>query len=238
MYGVYGSVTDSRAVMELFDTSPVYDERGIWRMTRKQLFWRGVLIDSTQAALKTKIETLLAGVSDNNANAGFYHDDGTVSPWFLETSSALGGVRIIHRVFPNLDDPGVYATGIPYRIGFEALYPAVTASPMIFRETIRYIGNCGPRRAWAELPTGSPTSEIVNQSTLQFIVQDGTALALLGVPLHSDPAFPNYENVDRRSIKFIGTESAGANLAQIHAGVEWHYEFTCPTPQFALPNFR
>lgn len=244
MYVSQNNITHTAAnaaVVERFTVEPIRDRRGIWRTTRKRMFLRGTIVDSTatQATILAALDTLSAAYSGDNFDIALYHDDGTRSHYYLTSSGSLGGVKVVLRDFPALgDDPSQYCTGVDYRIVCEAEYPANELSPMEWQERLEFVGNGGPRYDYYEPVVGPPVRYIAQQRTLQLVVQSGSALGLSGYPLVADPIWPQLELPHLRKITPTGPTNTGANLRYAYFGMAWSYTFLSPTPLSGLPNFR
>lgn len=226
------------AVVERFTVDPVRDDRGIWRTTRKRMYLRGVVIDDTQADIRTKLDAIQNAYGGDNFDIALYEDDGTRSHYYLTSGDSLGGVKVVARDYPELGQPSQYATGVDYRIIVEAEYPANELSPMVFRETVEFIGDCGPRYSYQPNRTGVPIRILEQERTTQEIKQSGFSLGLTGYPLIPNPLLPDLEERRMRNVEIIGPQAAGSNLRFVHFGMRWSYTFVSPVPQIVFPNVR
>lgn len=229
---------DNAAVVERFTVDPVRDARNIWRTTRKRMFLRGVVKGSSQSAIRAELDAVQFAYGGDNFDIALYEDDGTRSHYYLTSGDSLGGVRVVVRDYPELGQPCQYATGVDYRIIVEADYAANELSPMVFRESVEFSGDCGPEYGYHLPVTGVPTRYVEKQNTLQTIIQSGFALGLTGYPLIPNPLLPALEERNLRNVSEIGPEAAGMNLRFVHWGMRWSYTFRSPTPQIVFPNVR
>jgi hypothetical protein len=238
MYFKYGTFQhdDNTVTLSSVSQRQIYSGRGRRQIERKRLQLSGVLIASTQAAIKTAIDELIAAYADDGKDAGLYHDDDSVSSHFLDSSASLGGVRVVSGPSFPRGDGAEYATGRDFTIVLEADFPVSGEQLSSFQESLRIVGTGGPRFAVVEVLNGLPQPQLVQQRTSVVATQSGRAVALSAYPLVPPPIFPVFELQDRRE---IGQGSPTLNGNEfVNFPVSWVYHFHAPGPLFARPNRR
>lgn len=238
-----------------FAAETILDSQGRPERIRKTISIQGEIIAAGQAAIRTAINGLEAAYAKHGFDAGLYHDDGTPSPHFLDSSQSLTGVRVISLEFPE-GDGAQYATGRSYAITLQADYqPTRAAAANIggggaggrnvessngattsFQETLQFIGAGGPRKILRETLRGFPITQIAAQRTICRAIQTGSATGLLGAPIAPSPLWPVLEVSEKREVNIIGPQGEGAAL--LNWGVAWSYQFESPRPLFGRPNRR
>lgn len=221
-----------------YEVIPQLSDRGRPETTRIRMHVIGeILVDQTlttptarQADLNTKITTLINAYSLANMdqNCGLYHNDGTITRHKLESSATnaanISGVRMVYRSWPK-GDPAEYATMRSFYIILEAIYRDLESQLVSYSEKVHGIGTTGPRHSWTEHATGLPTREIINQRTVQTLIQEGYAIGFDGWPAQflygSGPLFPNLEQLNRRQITRSGPNFMGRQFAYYR--VDWRY---------------
>lgn len=238
MYFQYGSYRHPAGEVQIsFATERIPASESEPPKLRKTFALTGVLIANGQAAIRSAIESLQSAYAHHGCDAGLYHDDGSRSPHFLDSSAALNGVRVAAFDFPR-GDGAEYATHRSYQIRLEAEFGEISGPnrEFAFQETLRFVGTGGPRRVWRETLRGRPVRQIVAQQTLCKAFQTGSASGRVAPPHAPSPLWPGFEIAQRRDIEIIAP--ANTSDAASSWGVQWSYEFESPRPLFGLPRSR
>jgi len=238
MYFKYGSYQhpDNEVNLTSFTQRRIYNARGTVERIVKTMQLQGVLIASTQTAIKSAIGTLENAYVNDGKDAGLYHDDGTPSHHFLDSSQSLSGVRVLSLDYPK-SDGAEYATQRAYTITLEAVFPVSGGDNLLaFNETLRIVGTGGPRIATIETLTGSPQVQTINQQTKVLAQQFGRAIGLLQYPSAPAPLFASVEHQDRREITQGSPTFEGGRFTNYE--ISWAYHFESPGPLFARPHAR
>jgi hypothetical protein len=237
MYFKYGNYSHDANTVTLTSVTrrAILSPRGRRLFMRERLQLSGTLFASTQATIKSAIDDLEAAYADDGKDAGLYHDDGTVSSHFLDSSASLGGVRVVSGPGYPRGDGAEYATGRDFTIILEADFPS-GEQLISFQETLRISGTGGPRFTIVEVLNGPPQPQLVQQRTSVVATQNGRAVGLSAYPFPSPPIFPVFELQDRREIS-MGSPTLNNN-AYVNWPVSWVYHFHSPGPLSAQPNRR
>lgn len=237
---IYGSYNFGENAVKITLTQRAVYSRGRPFLTRKRLTLDGELYPATatQAAIKTKIVALESAFSVNGQDCGLLHDNGTRSAHYLDSSSSIGGTKVLALDYPDGSGrKGQYATQRSFHIEVEADYPVSGADFLIsFNEKLEFQGDCGPRGLWVETLTGPPQLQTVNQRTTQIVTQQGNAVGYLSNPFIPAPIFPGLEHRDRRRVNYSSPILDGNRF--VNWGVSWSYTFESAQPLFAQPNRR
>lgn len=193
----------------------------------------GVLIASSQSALKTAILDFEAAMQDGR-DVALFHDDNAKSAHFLNNSSSISGVRLVAFDYPK-NDGSEYATQRSFTITLEAEYPGNNDGLISFEESLVFLGTGGPKRILIETLTGIQ-EQITKRRTIQRIIQAGSAMGRNAFPKFPNPLFPRDEAEDRRSIRHAGPTFDGNQYTNY--GVNWVYHYETARAVFGNPNFR
>ncbi len=234
-----GTALDDNQVEWSESTSYNRDERKNRRSMTRKVMLKGFVKGSTEAELKSKINALYSLFAADGGDLVLYHNGGAVtSAHQMLNATSLTGVMVVSGPdFAN--GSGVeYATERTYTVSLEAEYPIANSDNFLaFTEQVRIVGTGGPRRAGIELITGNPQIQIVNQKTLMYATQSGSAMGW-----SSEPPFPGpipvlapYENVDKRSYTPISPKWKGNAFREF--GVSWSYEFMGVNLPLVLPTY-
>lgn len=238
MYFQYGSYQHAENSVNLTVSKRAnLNARGFTSHTTWQMTLEGVLIPSnaTQTQIRNDIQQLEIAYSVDGRDAGLYHDDGTVSPHFIRSSTTLGGTRVVEFEWMKDENDGQYATGRSYRITIEADVPSNVAYQQ-FNESISVRGTGGPRFVLLETLAGPPQKQIVNRRTVIRATQSGSAVGFRTYPPYPKPLWPQHEKLDRRrQDKAAPTTLHGA---RINWPITWSYEFESFGPLAGVPHRR
>lgn len=236
MFFRYGSFQHPNNEVNLasFTQRRIASDRGQERLVRKTMQLQGVFIASTQAAIKTGILAREAAYATWGRDAALFHDDGTISAHSLVNSESVGGVRVLAVDFPE-GNGAEYATQRSFSITLEADF-ITTAAPISFQETLRFTGTGGRRTVIIETLRGSPQKQVVNNRTIQRVVQSGSSVGELAYPTVPPPIFPGGELQERREIVPSSPRRQGDDF--IEWPVSWIYHFAFTSPVSGVPHRR
>ncbi len=149
---------------------------------RVTLIGTGSTSDELQDSLKEKIERLEHEYRNDGFEAALFHDDDEKSAHALTNNNSISGVRVVKMAY-NQASGAEYATQRTCDISLEADYPVPGANNLsAFSETLRIVGNGGPRRRTIETLSGPVQKQIVNKRTRVTAVQSGMAMGYLAYP--------------------------------------------------------
>jgi hypothetical protein len=229
MFCRYGAYTHSDNEVNLvsFSHRVIHSDRGRPGVVRKTAKLEGVLIASTQANIKSAIQSLQAAYTLQGRDWGLYHDNGTASPHILVNADSLSGVRVVELSFPK-GDGAEYATQRTYSITLEATYAASNEALHSFSETLSIQGDGGPRFVVIPVLNGPPQKQITHQATPVTAQQTGQAVGMFAYPSPAPPIFPFAEKRERRTIATQAPRSEGNQF--VLWPISWSYYFESPTP--------
>lgn len=240
MYVQYGSYQfDANNVAVTLTQRRNFARRGEPVTITKQMTLDGILLpdSATQASIKTKIDAFEDAFAEHGEDLGLYHDDGSVSAHFLDSSASLGGVRIIDVSYPDGDGrSGQYATRRSFRVTAEAEFSASSDGLVIFRETLQFIGSGGIRDTLVETRTGIPQRQIISLQTPQTIIQSGSSVGLEAYVNFPAPIFPGIEQHPQRRLTNGDPERIPGGFRNWPRS--WQYTFLSETPLFSNPNMQ
>lgn len=234
-----GTALDDNQVEWTESTSYSRDDRKNRRSYTRRVTLKGFIKGDTDSEIKSKVNALYALFGVDGGDLVLYHNGGTVtSAHKMLNAGSLSGVMVVSGPdFTNGSGPE-YATERTYTVALEAEYPIINTDNLIaFNEQVRIVGTGGPRRAGVELITGPPQIQIVNQQTLMYATQSGSAMGWT-----SEPPFPGpipvlapYENLDKRSYTPSSPKWKGNAFREF--GVSWSYEFMGVNLPLVLPTY-
>lgn len=195
---------------------------------------QGVLLGSSVAELTARIQLLQDAYNFGGDSIGLYNDDGSPTAHFLDSSSAIGGVRINRPPSFPKGDGTEYVTKREYEIEVEALYPFTGTALLEFTETVALSGGGGARFVYKQPLTGLPVKQQVAQFTTYKATQSGSAVGWLGYPPFPSVLFPSSEKIDLRS-QTRGSPSVWNGNA-VRYPISWSYQFESNQPLQANPN--
>lgn len=238
MYYKHGETADglhTSNTVTLSNVSTVvnYSDIGLIETRTKRLTLEGVLIASTQAALRTKIENLEDAYLNNTAlESGLFHDDDTRSPHFLDGSKSISGIRVTDLSYPS-GEGAEYATQRTFRISLETVEDASgsggeggSGSNSAFEESLSFTGG-GWRLVAVETINGPPIIQQVAKQTAQIIVQSGSATRQNNYPTIPNSLFPDIENGALRKVALISPKLVGSQYRDWRA--TWSFTFVSAT---------
>lgn len=157
-------------------------------MLRRTMVVDGEIIADGTSAIASKVLTIKSALALDGGDAVLHSSVGTIA---LLNGGSIGGVRVVERPsFTAQDGRAHWATGLPFRIVFEADYPYLTDGLVSYTESITKVGNGGSRRVVLELDNGAPVEQTVSSNTPIQVIQTGVAVGFLAYPTFNDPIFP------------------------------------------------
>lgn len=227
-YGAYQHATDEVAITD-YRKQRNYNRRGNKQSVIHTMTLQGTLIPSSAdpTTITSEFATLQNAYARDGLNFGLYENDGTPTDYFLNSGTALGGVKVVQA--PSLPDGqgASYVTHLRYSIQLQAEYVDALANLEFYQEKITFVGTAGPVRQWVTPISGPPQRQIISQRSTQRITQSGQAMGYMSEVPAGTPLWPEIEHVDRRR---IGKDSPTVNgLALTGFLTTWAYEFESAT---------
>lgn len=215
--------------------------RGFMEKEIRTLVIGGELQASTQDAITALVEELEAAYLWDGRDAALYQDDDDITPHKLLSSDPdnLTGTLVKSLEYPRTDG-GEYATARTFRITLEATFDMSEKEVLEFRETLRFIGDCGPRWQAVETAYYAPYRQTISTNSVQRIYQQGYARGLSGYPAIGlsmywpEPIWPSLEHRHLREQTMIGPDAT--RKYHLNFGVRWRYVYSASSPQSGQPN--
>lgn len=232
-YGSHTHVTNEVNLTRM-DIRNILSPRGRRMEKEIRLYLQGE-IQATGTELLTKIATLIDQAYLNDyQDAALYLDDDTKTRHFLDNSGSITGVRIIQRSWPK-GDGAELAVKRSFSVTLAAIYPDCEDQLISWTESLKFIGNGGPRYEVVETFDG-PQAFLVAKKTAQRIIQKGEGVGYTATVLPPGPIFPAVEHQDIREHELVSGHQRGQIAT--HYKTTWLYRMTSAVPLFGLPQTR
>jgi hypothetical protein len=235
MYFRYGSHTHpaNEVNIDRFQIQSRMSGRNRRRSMIYTMHISGELLYDTQTALTAAIAQLRDAYDRNFQDAGFYQDDGTLTPHHLPNSSdCISGVQVVGRSWP-IGDAAEYATKRTFSVVLQAEYDRPDSEVLEWSERFLYVGNGGPCIEVVPQYEGPPVVQRLHEKTAQILIQSGRSKGLNGYLLPPGAIFPGFEHQNERREE-PGTPNMSGMRHQEYP-FEWTYRMTLPFPRDTFP---
>jgi len=190
---------------------------------------KGTVQGTSQSDLTTRLQQLQNAYSQDGGDLRFIDNNGNNTVHTLLTSSTFGGTKV--ERFNYLEsNAGVWGSGTEYV--FNRSYELVVSAEIFipvgivqWEETVRVIGNGGPRFTYLESLEGDPERQVLCLKTKQRAIQSGFGVADTFQPSAAAPIWPEYEHEDLRDIS-VFTPRFSSQGTGVNYGKRWRYYFT------------
>lgn len=233
MYLKYGDYSHAigEAVISITKQS-VLDEFG------RKIGWKenwqiaGFLEGTSVSDVTTKIQALETAYGVNGRDLKLLNDDGSETAHKLINADSISGTRIETLNYP-VGDGAEYTTFRRYTISAMADYsvPGGVAGgdgTVTFSQVISTRGTGGPRKVVLETRNGPPVIQYVSQMTPIYITQSGFAVGYLAYPTPPNPIEPQWEDLEKRDIRYESPEIKGVGGLSSQYRISWSYQFSKP----------
>lgn len=219
--GTYQHATNEAALSITRDATR--DEAG--RITGFIERWtiQGELQGANASALTTSMGTLATVYSSTITGIALYQDGGTITDHVMLAADTVTGIQVVNP--PHYPDGtrDQYVLRRNYVIVLEAEYATATTNIISFTESIRRIGNGGPRIVAIPTLNGDVRFQQTLAATPVKIVQSGSAVGRFATPTPPAPLLPDMmlnedEEAGETSPKPRGNLDEGFPI-------EWSYTF-------------
>lgn len=216
-----------------------YSRRGRRQSTVHTLQIGGRIKRSSNSDLNTALAELESAFESDltlGSTAGLYYNDGTTrTTHYLDSLGTVNGIQVVQLSY----DQATGAELVLHRhfsivLQCEYVQTGIGSPVLEWSESLRHVGNGGPRVEWTELFSGPPQPTVVSQMTMQYLYQIGHALGFTGYVTPPNPIFPAYELNAMRQITPIGP--TGHPMGHFDYGIQWQYVMALPTPGSFFPN--
>jgi len=235
-YGNYQH-DDSEAFI-VFRTENQVSQRGERLIQRRIAQITGVLHGTDQDDLESNMAAMRSAYNTDGKDFLVYLNDGTTlsTDHRLINSESASGVQVLSGPTWTQGRGGAeHSTFRSYEITLAAdfLTNAVLES---WDEDITAVGTGGQRVVYVELATEAPDKQVVNQKTLTFATQSGSAV---GVGAYPEPPAPVFASDEIQVSRTVGRRSP-RKRGRIWTGyrVSWSYQFHSPVPLEGLPSIQ
>ena len=210
---------------------------------------RGVVQAASAGALTTALAALELAYSVDYGDLKFWESSGgsktTVTQHTLLNDDTIGGVKV--KRFRYLKgNPGVWGSGTEYV--FKRTYEIILTGDVFdndvgdedndqilqWHESIRQIGNGGPRWAMVGAITGPVQRQELQQFTPFLSIQQGYGVGHLAKPIPPDPIWP--QNLHQDQTQHGEKTPKFAVLWNTEFGITWKYVFESATSLIGGPN--
>lgn len=237
MYFQYGSYRHpaNEVTVRSFQATRLYNSRGRAQIIRRRMQIEGEIIATSQAAINNRVAELKMVYALAGGDAILLTDAGAATGWTLSSAASISGVRIVDMTFLANDGVAHWATGLPFRVTFEADYIATDADNLTsYSETIRRVGRGMPRRLVIEVDNDDPVEQFVSSATPIVIQQSGRAVGIGSWPVPNPPIFPAY--LDSPDGDVVEEETPRLNgYTWLDYPVSWNYSMTL-TKSTGIPH--
>jgi hypothetical protein len=215
---------------------PIYDFTR--RVTSMRVRWdiSARVVNYPQASqLLTSAEILALSNAFSNPNPylALIGDDGsTLTPFVLDPSQCLQGPYLVDLSFPA-SDAEVYATGLSYRVVFEAVQFVGAGSDLLQFDEELTEDPGGATYVYVGGAVNFAERQLATQQKTYKYTQSGSATGLLTYPSIPPPIWPfammQAPRVALSSPQFKGTFDT-------HYQINWEYNFEWHTKLFGVPH--
>ena len=217
--------------------SPLFDQarRMVGVYERWDTSGRVVLQQGGQPEMHTALSTLLSDIAQSNVDLAYMEDVRNVdTPMALLTSRCLKGPYVIDAGLPNQADD-VYATGMSYRVIWEALKPfGPTGNAILeFHEGVNGDPG-GQQNVMVGGTVNYPERQVGMQHKHYTYVQSGSAVGMYGYPLPPPAIWPWAAVCSEPKITLFSPRSIGWTDTEF--GISWEYRFEWHEALFGLPH--
>lgn len=220
----------------------LFGPAGVPRALRERWTIHGMLQADSPIELTTAIAELEAAYTVGDQSATLFLPDGvTPTAHRLDTSQALGGVRVARRPSFPRGAGSEYATYRSYTIELEAEFAnhGSEAALLDWHETVSFSGG-GPRWAYLATLAGAPIQQTLQQQTPYRATQSGLAVGHFGYPQPADPLWPSAWHQDQGGVwrELPRRVGSGPHAADLEYAVRWTYEFESASALLGTPTPR
>lgn len=229
----YGSYShDSNAAAIAISKDVVMGEGGIPQSIRERWDVTGEVSGANESAVKTAINALVDAYSVHGKDLALYHSGGTISAHAMLSSETIWGTKVVKMPSFPKGDGSEYVTSRSFSLAVEGEYPAGYSSILSFRESLSWQGNGGPIWNYIVPLAGPPIHQVLTESSVVTITQEGYAVGDLAYPSPQWPIWPEQELGAQRRIRY---EVPSINSRERR--VSWSYTFLAPAMLSATPHY-
>lgn len=248
MYLKVGSFSfeTGEAQMRDFSTALPRNEAGFTDKVTTNIDIEFTVIRSTQNAVTSRINQIRNALRDG-VDVGFYHDDGSKSAIFVDSSQSLTGTMLTKFALVP-EGPGDYVTHHKGTFSYTAEYLPASISGnssgprqstvLGYRESVTVKGTGGPRIAWDTVNKKKPRRFVLADYTPVAATQVGSievVAAGLWFPDPKPPLWPRLEIGEETTFPKDYEEQSDGRFKMT---LGWNYQFISDGPLFGSPQRR
>lgn len=237
VYGNYAFDPNSVAITSVTN-SFVRSDNGRPHLLRKSLALKGKIVRPSTAEIFAVLVNMQQALSINGMSAAMYDNSGAVSPFFLDSSSAIGGVTVSQAISHDEISGAHGTTFLRYKFALEADYLWSGQQDVLsFSETLSFQDNQGLPLQVERIPmTGLPIIQNVTESSFYHATQSGSLTQAGPNPSPMAPIFAGLFRGQDGSNQVTLTSPKTIRGVPIEYGVQWKYEFISISPLTGTPN--
>lgn len=211
--------------------SPVFDQARVMIAVRERWDTSGriVLQNAGQTEMTVSLSQLLVDIAQSNVDLIYLEDSRNVDTALkLLVANCLKGPYVVDAGLPNQAND-VYATGMGYRVIWEALKPFGTLGNAIieFSESINCVPG-GEQRVMVGGTVNFPQRQIGMQHKHYTYVQSGSAVGLYNYPYPPPPIWPWALVCDEPVVTHVSPRQVGVVDTEFPMSYEYRYEWHEP----------
>lgn len=236
MYVRYGNATHAANAVAVSIARDVLRTNGGLAYAVKETWTvQGKVYGDTQAELRANIALLQATYSVDGGDLVLLHNDLSPSAHGMETSLALGGIKVISG--PNFPESAgaEYATYRTFNVVLAGEFPIQDPGLIEYEETLSFSGG-GPVYIHMQPVEGFPQKQKVYGATPYRVTQAGRAVGYTTWPIPPNPLWPG--DLMHGSDVTRGNPQKHVGGGRTHYPVSWSYQFESkdqfigdPTPE-------
>lgn len=199
----------------------------------------GEVCKPTQAEITSRISQITNAFSQHGYDIGLYHDDGTPTPHFLQSSHQLNltGNQVKTIRFPEVTG-GEYVDGRKFAITVGAEVLGAERQLLSYYDSIEQVGNGQPDIRWRLIPNIGWAARLFAPSTLVRYFHSGSAETLDTWLTPPPPYFPGPPFLVPGSYRVRRHHPVRRPQGFLGYRVDWFYEYNLLIPTPGYPTVR
>lgn len=223
------------AVRMVPDRSP----RGFRKTLDVRFDISGEICLSGQTEINARLTAIQQAFSRDFQDIGLYTDGGQPTVHFLRNTARenLTGNLVLYQQYPQTID-GEFISGRKFAIGVGAEVLDVDSNLIDYHDSIRLMGNAGPRYDWRWNRVWGYYAELTAITSIQTVIHEGYAVGMRTHVLPPPPFYqPPFERNTERVVQWGGLKRYARSAAE--AVTRWRYVYDLPVANDGLrPTFR
>lgn len=198
----------------------------------------GEICLSGQSAIDARLAQIQEAFSQDFQDIALYTDGGQKTVHSLNSGSIynLTGNLVLYQQYPQTID-GEFISGRKFAIGVGAEILDVDTNLIDYHDTIKLIGNAGPRYDWNWNPVWNYYVEKTAASSIQTIIHEGYAMSMRANILPPPPFYqPPFERNTQRVVEWHGPKRYAQGFADYVT--RWRYIYELPVANDGLRATR